>query len=145
MATVTVTTSNFQETIDKDGIVLIDYWAEWCGPCRTFGPIFEKASEDHPDIVFGKVDTEAEGELAAAFHIRSIPTLMVFRDKVLIFAQPGMLPAPVLEDLIAKVKELDMDEVRQKIAEEDAKPGHKHEHCHDGPCQHHHSGPEDEN
>ncbi len=145
MATVTVTAKNFQETIEQHGIVLLDYWAAWCGPCRAFGPIFEKASEEHPDIVFGKVDTEAEGELAAAFDIRSIPTLMVFRDQILVFAQPGMLPAAVLEELITKVKQLDMEEVRRKVAEEEAKHEHEHEHDHDGSCQHCHEPPREDN
>ena len=121
MATVQLTDKNFQETVDKGGIVLIDYWAPWCAPCRAFGPVFEKASEKHPDAVFGKVNTEEEQDLAAAFGIRSIPTLMIFRDRILIFAQPGMLPAPVLEELIGKVKALDMDKVREEIEAEQKK------------------------
>jgi thioredoxin len=124
MATIKVTAENFQKTIDSNNIVLIDYWADWCGPCKAFGPIFEQAATSHPDVAFAKCDTEKETDLAAAFQIRSIPTLMVFKEKVLIFAQPGLLPAPALEELITKVKELNMDEVRQQIAEKEAQqPG----------------------
>lgn len=120
MATVELTKENFNEVVSGPGTVLVDFWAEWCGPCRQFAPVFEKSSEKHPDITFGKVDTEAERELAARAAITSIPTLMAFRDGILVFAQPGALPAPALEDLVSKVRELDMDEVRRKIAEHEA-------------------------
>ena len=119
-ATIEVTANNFKDTIQDNNIVFIDYWAEWCGPCRAFGPIFEKAAQENPDIAFGKCDTEQEMELASAFQISSIPTLMVFKEGVLIFSQPGMLPAPALTELIEKVRELDMEEVRAKIAEHEA-------------------------
>ncbi len=116
MATTTLTTENFEQTVTRDGLVLVDWWAAWCGPCRMFGPIFESASENHPDVVFGKVDTEAEQELAGMANITSIPTLMIFRDGVLLYSQPGALPGEALEDLIAQASALDMAEVKAEMA-----------------------------
>lgn len=120
MATSNLTEQTFSSTIE-DGIVLVDFWAEWCGPCRMFGPIFERVSEKHPDVTFGKVDTEAEQGLAGAFRITSIPTLMAFRDNILLFSQPGVLQENQLEELIKNIRELDMDDVRRQIDEQSAK------------------------
>jgi thioredoxin 1 len=117
MATVELTADTFEETVIGDGIVLLDLWAEWCGPCKMFGPVFEAASQTHQDVVFAKVDTEAEQGIAAALDIRSIPTLMAFREGVLVFRQSGALPAPALEQVITAVRELDMAEVHRKVDE----------------------------
>lgn len=117
MATVALTKDDFAATIEKDGIVLVDWWAAWCGPCRMFAPVFEKASERHPDITFAKIDTDAQPELSGAARISSIPTLMAFRDGILVFSQPGALPAPALEQVIEAVRALDMDKVKASVAE----------------------------
>ena len=117
MATLALDHETFESTVADNDIVLVDFWASWCGPCRTFGPTFEQASEKHPDIVFAKVDTEAENDLAAAFGVMSIPTVMVVRDRVVLYSQPGALPEAALEDLIRQVREIDMDEVRRQLAE----------------------------
>ena len=120
MSTVTLTENDFETTVTGDGITFVDWWASWCGPCRMFGPVFEAASERHPDVRFGKIDTEAQPGLAAAAQIRSIPTLMAFRDGILVFSQAGALPAAALEQVIQAVRDLDMDDVRRQVAEQHA-------------------------
>ncbi len=130
MATVEINLENFQDTIEKQGIVLLDFWAEWCGPCKMFAPVFESASAKHADVTFGKIDTEAQQELAEAAGISAIPTLMLFRDGVLLFRESGALPATALDQVIEKARTLDMEEVRKEIA------AHPHEHGPD--CDHDH-------
>jgi thioredoxin 1 len=128
--TVEMTNENFNELLNGSDILFIDFWASWCGPCKMFGPIFEKAAEKHPEVTFAKVDTEAQQELAGQFGIRSIPTLGIFRDKILLFLQPGMVPEEALDDLVKQVKGLDMDAVRKEIADQQAHHDQSHDHDH---------------
>ena len=120
MATINLTLDTFEETVMRDGITFVDFWAEWCGPCKMFGPIFEKASDANPDIRFAKVDTEAEQQLGGSLGIQSIPTIMAFRDGVLLFSQPGALPAASFDQLIDAIRNVDMEDVREQIAEDEA-------------------------
>ena len=122
VSSIAITKENFEDVIHKNVMIIIDFWAPWCGPCKNFGPVFEAISDKYPDIVFAKVNTEEQQELGGTFQIRSIPTLMIFRDQIIIFSQPGALPGPALEEIIGKARELDMDKVRQEIAAQASPP-----------------------
>jgi thioredoxin 1 len=123
MAVVELTKDNFEEVVTNNEFVIVDFWAPWCGPCRSFAPTYEKVSEDHPDVVFAKVNTEDEQEIAGHFQIRSIPTLMIFRDKIIIFSEAGALPESAFRELVTKAGELDMDEVRRQVAAQQSEEG----------------------
>jgi len=141
MGTVELTKENFAEVVSTNDTVLVDFWASWCGPCRTFGPIFEQAAMDHPDLVFGKIDTEAQQELAGSFGIQSIPTLMILREQVIVFSQPGALPGEALEDLISQAVALDMEEVHREIASgQHDHAGRDHDHGDHAGHDHDHAG-----
>jgi len=142
MATISLNQKNFQDTLNNNAILLIDFWADWCGPCKMFGPVFEKVSEKHQDIAFAKVDTQEQQELAAAFGIQSIPTLAIFRDQILLYKNPGALPENALDDLIQQVRDLNMDDIRREIEKQETENGqghqHDHDHDHDHDHEHHH-------
>ena len=121
MSSIAITKENFEEVINSNAMVIIDFWAPWCGPCKSFGPVFEEVSDKYPDVVFAKVNTEEQQELAGVFQVRSIPTLMIFREQIIIFAQPGAVPGSALEQVIGKAQELDMEQVRKDIAEQETK------------------------